>query len=56
MLRKVYYVNMFTILVIKQSFSTETKKSLPHIEVDSIFCYHFLLPNFQKEVTKFVRI
>lgn len=26
MLRKVYYVNMFTILVIKQSFSTETKK------------------------------
>lgn len=27
MLRKVYYVNMFTILVIKQSFSTETKKA-----------------------------
>lgn len=26
MLRKVYYVNMFTILAVKLSFTTETKK------------------------------
>lgn len=40
MLRKAYYVNMFTISAVKLSFTTETK-SLPQCEIDSTFCYHF---------------
>lgn len=38
MLRKAYYVNMFTISAVKLSFTTETK-SLPQCEIDSTFCY-----------------
>lgn len=51
MLRKAYYVNMFTISAVKLSFTTETK-SLPQCEIDSTFCYHFFVTKFSKRGNK----